>query len=437
MQTFITAEAEPTKEFFVDMITRDIPVDRAILDLIDNSIDGAHRISDEENFSQLFVDLNISKEKFIIKDNCGGIPENIAETQAFVFGKPKDYKSEKHSIGRFGIGMKRALFKIGKHFKIISHENNFSFKLDIDTDDWVSNKIWDFKLEKIDKEETFGTEIIIDKIHSGIQNDFELQYFTDELIKEVSKTHSLIIQKGFKIIINGKEVSHESFLLKQSEYLIPEVISLVHKVDNKEVNIKIYSGVSDRDINKGGWYIFCNDRLILDADKSSITGWKYDELPKYHPDFAFFRGYVTFDSDDADLLPWTTTKTGLNSDSELYKIVFFEMKKVMKKVISFLRSRAEEDSRFNKGIISSNPMSQLIENAPSITFLKIIKEMQFSYSSDTPEELELRHVRRRIQYSKLQDELEFLKEYIGVSTNKDVGIYTFDYFLELARSENE
>ncbi len=437
MSDYIKAEAEPTKEFFVDMITRDIPVDRAILDLIDNSVDGAHRIASDEDFNGLRVELSINEDLFIIKDNCGGIPKNIAETQAFVFGKPKDYKSEKHSIGRFGIGMKRALFKIGKHFKIISHENDFSFKLDENTDEWVSRVEWDFQLEVIDQEADFGTEIIIDNIHTGIQNDFNLQYFIDELIKEVSKTHSLIIQKGFSIIINGAEVYPEPFLLKHSEHLVPEVISLVHNVEGKEVNIKIYAGLGDRNINKGGWYVFCNDRLILDADKSSITGWKYDDLPKYHPDFAFFRGYVTFDSEDADLLPWTTTKTGLNSDSELYKIVFFEMKKIMKKVTSFLRSRAEEDSRFNKGEISSNPMSQIIESASDITFLGITDERQFSYSSDTPEELELPPAQGRVQYSKLQEDLEFLKTYIGVSTNKDVGIYTFNYFLELARSENE
>lgn len=34
--------ANPTKEFFITMLTRDIPLDRAILDLIDNSVDAAN-----------------------------------------------------------------------------------------------------------------------------------------------------------------------------------------------------------------------------------------------------------------------------------------------------------------------------------------------------------------------------------------------------------
>ena len=36
--------ANPTKEFFISMLTRDIDIRAAILELIDNSIDGAKRM---------------------------------------------------------------------------------------------------------------------------------------------------------------------------------------------------------------------------------------------------------------------------------------------------------------------------------------------------------------------------------------------------------
>jgi len=36
-----TFSADPTKDFFIDMLTRDIPLEWAILDLIDNCVDGA------------------------------------------------------------------------------------------------------------------------------------------------------------------------------------------------------------------------------------------------------------------------------------------------------------------------------------------------------------------------------------------------------------
>ena len=42
-------EGNPTKKFFIDMITRDISIEDAIVDLLDNSIDGANRINREES----------------------------------------------------------------------------------------------------------------------------------------------------------------------------------------------------------------------------------------------------------------------------------------------------------------------------------------------------------------------------------------------------
>lgn len=39
------AQATPTKQFFVSMLTRDISLDDAILDLLDNCLDGAMRVA--------------------------------------------------------------------------------------------------------------------------------------------------------------------------------------------------------------------------------------------------------------------------------------------------------------------------------------------------------------------------------------------------------
>ena len=305
-------------------------------------------------------------------------------------------------------------------------------------DRWVSEDPWNFKLEKIDNAQVHGTKILITNIHEGISSDFQLQYFINALKKEVSITHSLILNKGFKISINGENINPETFDIKYGENLTPEIKILQYKVDEKIVNIKIYAGVSSRDINKGGWNIFCNDRLIVHADKSDITGWQYDKLPKYHPDYAYFRGYVIFDSEHADLLPWTTTKTGLNSDSEIYKIAFFEMKKMMKNVISSLKNRAKEDTKYKNNLLDSNPLTVLIDKTPVVDFLSIKeKEVEFTCNAKEPISLDAPPAETRIQYSKLKDDIEFLQKYIGVGSGSAVGSYTFDYFIELARSDDE
>ena len=42
----LAVKAAPHKRFFIDMITRDISLDACVLDLIDNSVDGATRATE-------------------------------------------------------------------------------------------------------------------------------------------------------------------------------------------------------------------------------------------------------------------------------------------------------------------------------------------------------------------------------------------------------
>ena len=54
-------EGNPTKKFFIEMITRDISIEDAIIDLLDNSIDGANRIN-PSNYSGLNIYLTVNKD---------------------------------------------------------------------------------------------------------------------------------------------------------------------------------------------------------------------------------------------------------------------------------------------------------------------------------------------------------------------------------------
>ena len=116
----------PTKEFFVHMITRDITIRDAILDLLDNSVDGASKIQPDD-FSGLFIKLNISEDEFVLEDNCGGFSLEIAQKYAFRFGRPSDTVTLGKTIGRFGVGMKRALFKMGAKFEVESKSEKDHF----------------------------------------------------------------------------------------------------------------------------------------------------------------------------------------------------------------------------------------------------------------------------------------------------------------------
>ncbi len=87
-------DARPEKRFFVEMLTRDIEFAPAVIDLVDNSVDGAKRLrpdaeSDDPEaatrFDGLRVDLKLTPECFEIHDNCGGFSREVAVEYAFRF----------------------------------------------------------------------------------------------------------------------------------------------------------------------------------------------------------------------------------------------------------------------------------------------------------------------------------------------------------------
>ena len=444
--------AEPTKDLFISMLIRDVPLNRAILDLVDNSIDGAIRQRGDDRFDELKVEITIKQDTFEIIDNCGGIDLEIAMDYAFRFGRPADAEKLDNAIGRFGIGMKRSLFKIGKHFRVTSYTKDIDFYVDVDVEEWTNKKQtidisgetlevddWNFEFEEITEDRLKiedGTHIEVKEIRENIASEFNDPYFIGELIKEIALAHSYTLDKGLSIRLNGALVEPLSFFLKSNDSLKPIYKTFSYKEDNweDEVIIKIYAGIADRDLNKGGWYIFCNNRLVSGAENSGITGWQDKEasVPKYHPDYAYFRGYIFFESKDGGLLPWTTTKTGLNTDSLVYRKAYFEMTLAMQQIISVLKDRKNEKARYEKGLLATTPLHDLIEKTELINIYNIKEERNnFKITTKAPEIAEPEEPYVRIQYSKKESEVLLLKENLGVVTNKDVGSNTFDYYLSL------
>ena len=82
------------KRFFVEMLTRDIELEDAILDLLDNCLDGIIRSSKKSTtsakaFRGYWSKITLSADRFTIEDNCGGIPQKLIE-RAFGIGRNVD-----------------------------------------------------------------------------------------------------------------------------------------------------------------------------------------------------------------------------------------------------------------------------------------------------------------------------------------------------------
>jgi hypothetical protein len=118
----LRANANPSKSFFIAMLTRDIDLVDCILDLLDNSVDGiseaarrgGRQLALQRPFAGHRVNITYDRNHFAIVDASGGIPIQVAEEYAFRFGRPDDAPPlNEGTIGLYGIGMKRAIFKMG------------------------------------------------------------------------------------------------------------------------------------------------------------------------------------------------------------------------------------------------------------------------------------------------------------------------------------
>lgn len=103
------ASASPAKRFFVEMLTRDIELGDAILDLLDNCVDGAIRTGSKNAtlpYKGFHAHIELTPEAFKIDDNCGGIPRNIAENYAFRFGRTeRDRDADLATVGVYGLSL--------------------------------------------------------------------------------------------------------------------------------------------------------------------------------------------------------------------------------------------------------------------------------------------------------------------------------------------
>lgn len=415
-------KASPTKDFFITMLTRDVPLDRAILDLIDNSIDAAHNAG---TLDKRIIDIEINGTCFCIKDNCGGIDKHDAKEYAFRFGRSReDDRDTPGSVGQFGVGMKRTLFKIGKEFTVESKHPKGSFIVNVDVEDWFSNKDWEFFLNDAELDGEDGTKITVKHLYDGVLEQFQLDSFINDLRDDIRKAHFKAIAEGVVIKINGGIVEKYQLEIKHSEELSP----INYHVEIDGVKCRIVAGVADRDYNAGGWYIICNGRLVEEANTDYKTGWGVDGLRKYHPDFAYFRGVVDLKSDDSSKLPWTTTKTGVDTDNRIYRRLSVEMRKAMREVMSFLTERKKEAEDFKMEIVDDTPLDNSINEAKSIDVFCL--KHSASFVRPEGQERKKQNPLVSVQYKVEKSRIEKVKNRLEVASNSEVGKHTFNYFYE-------
>lgn len=449
------------------MLTRDIELADAILDLVDNCLDGAMRKnqnSKEKKYTGFYARITMNKDEFIIEDNCGGIPIDIALSQAFRLGNT-NFGKERNipTIGVYGIGMKRAMFKMGAQSIVSTKTSNEQYNVVI-SPEWLENdNDWELKLEMgesglIEN----GTKIKITKLRDSVARLLDDKtVFQSDLMNIISHHFAIVINKGFKIFLNEQEIkpSLTSLMFDETAFHNDKGMAPYIYINEKDgVNIELAVGFyrdlttdeedesfleSRNSSEKAGWTIICNDRVVVYADKTRLTGWGESAVPGYHTQFIGIAGVVKFTSNDASLLPVTTTKRGIDGNNELYLAVKDYMREGLKTFTSFTNKWKSYGNNSNtvKNMASSTlpaSSSELVEKIPQKKWKTNPKDFGGKFykpSLPLPKiENKVKAIKYSVEINDFNTVAEFLFDNLNISAS-ELGRQTFDKVLQEAKED--
>ncbi len=447
-----SVDASPVKSFFVEMLTRDISLNDAMLDLLDNCVDGILRkrtkLTGDKPYKGFKAEIAFDQHSFSIHDNCGGIPWDLHE-YAFRMGRGDGRKNEPvGTVGTYGIGMKRAIFKMGRQCLISTQCKEDNYEVDI-SEKWINKEDdWKIPVRKSRKSMSEdGTTIVIDKLLPGISNCFghDNVSSTSDFIKKVETHYAFIINKGFDVVVNGNKVTPKPIDLyfdyssKQEKSIRPFIYKA--KVDEVEVFLAVgfsrplpskddvEDSLKERkySTDQAGWTVVCNDRAVLYCDKSELTGWGEAGIPQYHTQFIAISGIVEFKSNDPSKLPTTTTKRGIDAGSPLYLQVKNKMREGMKMFIDYTNKwkTREKESKEQIKKTKAIPLTTFRHSldTANIKFVKVLSKpygMQYKPSLPMPP-LSDQDI-RKISFSKTVHEMKVVSSFLFDRENEQPSI---------------
>lgn len=443
--------ASPVKSFFVSMLTRDIQLEDAILDLLDNCVDGILRSKPRKGakpYAGFKAEIVFDSDSFSISDNCGGIPWRLHD-YAFRMGRTPDRPSDASgSVGVYGIGMKRAIFKLGRHCLISSRSAEDQYEIEIDSD-WLSNEdSWNIPVRESDASKNpDGTTIVIGELYPGIAGTFgeSAESFGSDLKRMIATHYAYIMDKGFEVFVNGDSVKPRTARIVFDEQ--PTAIRpFVFRTTKDGVEVYLAVGFArplpspseltdELEAPKhssldAGWTILCNDRAVVYCDRTELTGWGEASVPRYHTQFIAISGIVDFRSDDPSKLPTTTTKRGIDASSPLYLQVKNKMREGMK-IFTDYTNKWKGQEEESKHYIDQGTARSLeeIKKSTDLTFRNtrsLPTGEQFKPKLPVPRKAE--PTTRRISFVREKEKIEAVAEYLGNSDMEpgEVGEKCFD-----------
>ncbi|MGH9157670.1 MAG: hypothetical protein ACRD1K_17955 [Acidimicrobiales bacterium] len=166
-----------------------------------------------------------------------------------------------------------------------------------------TNPVWTFTMSKASRDYNSakhgrGTTITVTQLHEAVREDLADGGFVSLLREQIRFRHQGALAEGITVTLNGERLDHFSRELLSGPGFNPINRTFVVSSEHGDVAVRIIAGITRperKDVGKddgdadnfrtgtdAGWWIFCNDRLLLMRERTRLTGWG-DSLPNYHP----------------------------------------------------------------------------------------------------------------------------------------------------------
>jgi hypothetical protein len=349
-------DTSPTKDVVVTGLTKDATVEACILDLLDNSVDAARNsamriagtIEAPQSYDGYQITITFSGTELRIADNCGGISVKQLQSDVMRFGKRSGHY---HGIGAFGVGLNRAIFKLGHEALIATDTGKERSQLILKTEDYLRElDKWEITARQFPSTGEVGTTIEISRLPEDIAHQFADKGWVGTRREEIGRVYGRFIEKGLVIDVNGIEAKSLEVPIRENgpyeiehrfyktDHGVSIYISYGQHRDHRFTKEKGYDIDKNRKLtDQFGWNVLCNDRAILTCDTSDKTGWD-----DFHSEYYGFVGSVNFECADPSKLPWNTTKSGVDLNNPAYRMALGGMRAFVRKWKSIADKRKRE-----------------------------------------------------------------------------------------------
>jgi len=319
------------------------------------------------SYEGYIISLTLNGTQLRITDNCGGISKDHLATMVLRFGETSEHEL---GIGVFGVGLNRALFKLGARSVLKTDTGAERSELTLDVPQYLAKKDnWKVPARSLPTTGKAGTEIEITNLPTSISRDFADHDWIAETIEEIATRYGQFITKGLIIKVGEKPVVPHIMVIRQNspfpgEYKVFRAGDVAVHVeygqlkDHRFTNEELYDKTRNAALtDEFGWTVVCNDRVILLADRSFKTGWDTG----FHTEFYGFAGIASFEAKDPANLPWNTTKTDVNLNNPAYQAALVDMRRFATKWRAMAERRKKASA---KGEKISEPPPDLNPRAP-------------------------------------------------------------------------